>query len=97
MPITEALAQAHTWLAQQGVFQHEFVFMSCGDFDGKHLKRESERKNLTVPNYLKRWINLKKAFPVHIFDSTKQALDFSSPQTIVKLNRPVIGGMPEML
>ena len=36
--------------------------MSCGDFDGNHMRREAKKKQLIVPNYLKRWINLKKAF-----------------------------------
>ena len=82
--IAEAMVQAHEWLEQQGVFKHEFIFMSCGDFDGNHLKRESKAKNLTVPNYMKRWINFKKAFPIQMFDQTKPALDFSLSTTIKK-------------
>ena len=37
--------------------------MSCGDFDGNQLNREAEFNNISLPSYLKRWINLKKAFP----------------------------------
>jgi hypothetical protein len=42
--------------------------MSCGDFDGNQMRREALFKRFNVPNYLKRWINLKKVFPVHLFD-----------------------------
>ena len=70
--------------------------MSCGDFDGNHLKRESQAKNLTVPSYMKRWINLKKVLPTHLFDESKQAPDFTSA-TALKKCRPVISGMEEML
>lgn len=66
--ISQALKDLHMWLGQQGVFSTEFVFMSCGDFDGNALAREAKAKQLYVPNYLRRWINLKKAFPAHLFD-----------------------------
>ena len=46
--------------------------MSCGDFDGNMLSREAKAKEFFVPNYLKRWINIKKAFPIHMFDETKK-------------------------
>jgi inhibitor of KinA sporulation pathway (predicted exonuclease) len=41
-----------------------------------------------VPNYLKRWINIKKVF--------QSPLDFSNAKTIEKC-KPAISGMPEML
>ena len=41
----------------------EFVFMSCGDFVGEHLAKEAKAKKIFIPNYLKRWINIKKVFP----------------------------------
>lgn len=37
--------------------------MSCGDFDGNQMAREAIEKKISIPNYLQRWINLKKAFP----------------------------------
>ena len=54
---------AHEFLEKEGMFESEFVFLSCGDFDGRHMRREAEVKGLSVPSYLKRWINLKKVFP----------------------------------
>ena len=70
--------------------------MSCGDFDGNCLAREAKKKELEVPNYLKRWINLKKVFPNHKFGGTKPALDFNSTETIKKC-RPEVYGMTDML
>ena len=37
--------------------------MTCSEFDGDTLKREARDKNINVPCYYKRWINLKKVFP----------------------------------
>ena len=70
--------------------------MSCGDFDGNQLKRESTAKNLTVPNYMKRWINLKKVFPMHVIDESIPAKDFTSA-TMLKKCKPVLTGMEDML
>ena len=70
--------------------------MSCGDFDGNHLKRESAAKNLTVPNYMRRWINLKKAFPKHLVDESVPAKDFTYATTLKKC-KPVVNDMVHML
>jgi hypothetical protein len=48
---------------KSGVFAHEFVFVTSGDFAGTQLDREAEFKNYTAPNYFNRWINLRKVFP----------------------------------
>jgi len=53
----------HKFLESKKIFEGEFIFMSCGDFDGNQMSREAKFKEFTIPNYLKRWINLKKAFP----------------------------------
>ena len=45
---------------------------------------------------MKRWINIKKAFPVHIFDKSKEAPDFKFVSTIKKV-KPSVSGMPDML
>ena len=81
------------FLGKEGIFGSEFVFMSCGDFDARALRREAEEKNIWIPNYLKRWINIKKAFPMHTFDKRRTAPDFTKPDTIYRM-KPSIGGMP---
>ena len=70
--------------------------MSCGDFDARALKREAQSKNIWIPNYLKRWINIKKVFPVHLFDKRNEVPDFSNPDTIYN-QRPTVKGMNDML
>ena len=70
--------------------------MSCGDFDGRALKREAQAKKIWIPNYLKRWINIKKAFPMHLIDEGKRVPDFTDPNTIYNIG-PKVRGMPEML
>ena len=70
--------------------------MSCGDFDGNHLGREAKRKQFFVPNYLRRWINLKKAFPQSRVDASKPDYDFNDFYTI-KNCKPTVRGMTDML
>ena len=60
------------------------------------MKREGERKKLPVPNYLRRWINLKKAFPKHLIDKKAEKSDWRNVDTIKKC-KPAVSGMPEML
>lgn len=90
------MKQVHVFLGEQGLYSSEFVFMSCGDFDGNALGREAKKKQFFVPNYLKRWVNIKKAFPIHLFDESKPALDFTTPKTI-KECKAQSGGMTDML
>lgn len=71
----------------------EFSLLSCGDFDAKALMREAKYKDFFVPNYMKRWINVKKAFPVHLYQegkAEKKVLD-------IKKAKPVVSGMTDML
>lgn len=40
-----------------------FTFLTCGDWDlKKMLPSQCQYFNLTYPNYLKQWINVKKSF-----------------------------------
>lgn len=49
-----------------------------------------------MPNYLRRWINIKKTFPLHLFDKCEPVYDFSSPKTI-KDAKAITKGMTDML
>ena len=85
--------------------------MSCGDFDGGALKREALEKDIFVPNYLKRWINIKKAFPIEWFkESDGKADKHAIPKNSAARNQrnkdanknikgknAVVGGMTHML
>jgi hypothetical protein len=48
-----------------GLFEKEFAILTCGDFDGNLLRRETTLKKIhdKVPNYFKRTINVKKVWP----------------------------------
>lgn len=55
------------------------------------MKRESQYKNLQVPSYLRRWINLKKVFSLEGANP-----QFNGPDYIKKC-KPVSKGMTDML
>ena len=48
----DAIAMLHNYLDRFGMFGHEFVFMSQGDFEGNQIQREAEFKNFALPSYL---------------------------------------------
>lgn len=58
------------------------------------MKRETEYKNLKTPAYLKRWLNIKKIFPVHLFDQSKPEVEVKKIDQNLKA---VVRGMPDML
>ena len=58
------------------------------------MRREAMQKKFNVPNYLKRWINIKKVFPVHLFDKGRLV---HNVKFIKDVKKPVIGGMPDMI
>ena len=61
--LKEAVRLLHNYFWDFGLFKTEFVMVSCGDFGATQLARESTLKKLALPNYLRRWINLKQVFP----------------------------------
>lgn len=64
------------------IFEHEFVFVSCGDYDGNQLKREAELKNIPLPNYLRRFINMKKGLSGS--DALRKAAELDGPSDLLK-------------
>ena len=66
--IETALFLFHEFLRKNNVLKSEYVLMSCGDYDAKALRREADYKKLFVPNYMKEWINIKKVFPLHLYN-----------------------------
>jgi inhibitor of KinA sporulation pathway (predicted exonuclease) len=92
--LEKSLDMVHKFLEDNGLFKSEFVFLSCGDFDGHHLRKEALFKKIDIPNYLKRWINIKRVFPIHLFEDCKQQ-EFNWPTDLA--GKPPVGGMPHML
>lgn len=76
------------------MFKGEFVFLSCGDFDGNQIRREAIHKKMIIPNYMKRWINIKKVFPVHLFDPSAKEHTVTH---IKDVRKPPVSEMPHML
>jgi hypothetical protein len=58
------------------------------------MRREALYKKFNVPNYLKRWINFKKVFPIHLFDKKAKV---NQVKFIKDVRKPVIHGMEHML
>ena len=44
---------------------------------------------MAIPNYFQRWINIKKVFPLHLFDKSKTEVDFTTPGTVSKAKAAV--------
>ena len=98
IPITKALRLLHEFLLENGVLGTNYAFLSCGDFDSKALKREAEYKGFFVPSYLKRWINIKRVFPLHLFlPSEKDKAHKYEVNNVYRHKHAVIDGMPHML
>ena len=51
---------------------------------------------MAIPNYLQRWINIKKVFPLHLFDKSKTEADFTTPGTVSKA-KSAVQGIGQML
>lgn len=51
-------------------------------------------KHIKIPSYLKRWVNIKKVFPLHLFDpnAPNYKINFIKDAQVHK-----IGGMPQLL
>lgn len=56
------------WLEANKFIYQQSAFVTCGDWDLKvMLPAQCQYDNLTIPNYLNKWINLKKSY----YDATK--------------------------
>merc|ERR1712004_141975 len=63
--IRDTLQSLDKWMYEQGLKEEEakITFVTCGDWDLKTmLPGQAEHFNLKYPNYLKRWINIKKPY-----------------------------------
>ncbi|KAM3725148.1 ERI1 exoribonuclease [Dirofilaria immitis] len=67
--LPEVLDAFNKWLIDSNLINTDysmksrFTFVTCGDWDlGVLLPSEAKYRNLQLPDYFKRWVNLKKAF-----------------------------------
>jgi inhibitor of KinA sporulation pathway (predicted exonuclease) len=62
--LEEALKKVEAFLKEKNLLTSKHVFVTCGDWDlSICLKQEALAKKITVPDYLKSYINIKKLFP----------------------------------
>lgn len=72
-------------MLSKGILNKHFTFATCGDYDlNGQLKRESQFKNLAIPNYLRRYINLKKVFPTHKYKEHYKEFSYTSVSQVKK-------------
>jgi len=63
--LPEVIEELHKFLEEKGILQSSFCFLTCGDWDlAICLRQETKKKEIAVNNYLKRWINIKKVYPM---------------------------------
>ncbi|PAV58666.1 hypothetical protein WR25_10048 [Diploscapter pachys] len=61
--LPEVLEDFDVWLGENQIKQTNFTFVTCGDWDLKFaLPDECQAKKIEIPEYFKKWINLKKAY-----------------------------------
>jgi len=63
--LPEVLEELGQFLEEKEILKGSFCFMTCGDWDlAICLRKETQIKSLPVKSYLKRWINIKKVYPM---------------------------------
>jgi len=61
--IIETLHRFDEWMKKEGLLNKKTLFVTCGDWDlNVMLPGQCQYFNLTVPNYMKSWANLKQVF-----------------------------------
>jgi len=55
--------------------------------------KEAKHKDLFIPSYLKKWINIKKVFPIHLYNTSAKANEIKD----IRKAKTVVGGMTDML
>lgn len=62
-PLKTVMEDFHKWLLSQDLFNKEFAFVTCGDWDLKELlPRQFLHTGQVIPAYFKSWINIKMIF-----------------------------------
>ena len=63
--IVEVLDKLNAFLEEKGILSSSFCFVTCGDWDlNVCLRCEARAKKIPIKGYLKRWINIKKVYPM---------------------------------
>ncbi|PAV70389.1 hypothetical protein WR25_06427 [Diploscapter pachys] len=74
--LSEVLEDFDFWLEENQIKQTNFTFVSCGDWDLQlALPSECQAKEIEMPEYLTKWINVKKAYAEHTGEFPKGLKD----------------------
>jgi ERI1 exoribonuclease 3 len=66
--IVETLENLDKWMTSNGFTSKNSTFVTCGRWDlSTCLKKEAEYKKITLPDYLRKYINVKDAWMVTFF------------------------------
>lgn len=61
--LEEALELLHQHLVKHDILNKKWSFLTCGDWDlSQCLRSEAKKKGIILKAYMKKWINIKKAF-----------------------------------
>ncbi|XP_048458356.1 ERI1 exoribonuclease 3 isoform X3 [Rhincodon typus] len=77
--LQQALQMVDDWMRKEGLLDPKVnsIFVTCGDWDLKTmLPGQCQLLGLPVPDYFKKWINLKKAYSFAMGDYPKSGLPF---------------------
>ena len=65
LTLPKALDLFDSFLNKTGLQKKNWSFMTCGDWDLKTcLQKEAKFKGISIKYYFKKWINIKKRFPI---------------------------------
>lgn len=77
--INEVLQEFDNFI--QSLPSQNFVILTCGDWDLRTcLAAEAAYKRLEIPEYLKRWVNIKDIYPTPGKHMIQMLNDFQIPQ-----------------
>ncbi|XP_078417154.1 ERI1 exoribonuclease 3-like isoform X1 [Cetorhinus maximus] len=77
--LPQALQMVDDWMQEEGLLDPKVnsIFVTCGDWDLKTmLPGQCQYLGLPVPDYFKKWINLKKAYSFAMGNYPKNGLPF---------------------
>ena len=73
--LTEALSKLDDFMKETNIIKSNFIIATCGDQDLKQcLREEAKYKKITLPDYLKKWINIKFCFNQYAKNDIKQGM-----------------------
>lgn len=67
--LEESFKLFETFMKETGIVEKNYVFVTCGDWDLMTcIRNECKYKNIEYPDYLKRWVNIKKCYKEYMND-----------------------------